>query len=138
MNMICDLIRPCPPSGIRRGPAVVLAGFLLAALLVSGCSKSKPAATPMAASAADTNPAAAQMPQVPAATPEPVEVAANPDGGVDIKAMNHAYIGWIMQTRRAPKSFEDYVAQSGVKFPPPPAGKKFVIDHNGFINLANK
>ena len=99
MNMICDPIRHCPPSGIRRGTAVVLAGFLTALLLTTGCSKSKPAATQATSPGADTNLAAAQMPQVPAATPEPVEVAANPDGGVDIKAMNHAYIGWIMQTR---------------------------------------
>jgi hypothetical protein len=51
--------------------------------------------------------------------------------------LNHAYIGWIVQNRRRPKSFEEYVALSGVQVPPPPAGKKYVIDKNGYINLEN-
>ena len=64
-------------------------------------------------------------------------VAASPEGGADLKQLNHAYIGWIVQNRRRPKSFEEYVALSGVQVPPPPAGKKYVIDKNGYINLEN-
>jgi hypothetical protein len=104
----------------------------------AGCSKSAPPAAQTPPPVTDTNQAAADLPGAPVFAPPPVEIAANPDGGVDLKALNHAYIGWIVQTRRAPSSFENYVALSGVKVPPPPPGKKYVIDKNGFINLANK
>jgi hypothetical protein len=113
---------------------------LTAITLSTGCNKSKPPTAQAPPPVTDTNPAAAtatNLPGAPVSTPPPVEIATNPDGGVDLKALNHAYTGWIVQTRRAPSSFEDYVAQSGVKVPPPPPGKRYVIDKNGFINFAN-
>lgn len=127
------------PSVIRRFAGLAglarLAGVALIAL--AGCSKSSPPAAPPPPP--DTNTAAANAPQpAPASTPPPVVVAPNPDGGVDLKALNHAYIGWVVQNRRAPKSFEDFVSMSGIKVPPPPPGKKYVIDNNGFINLVNQ
>lgn len=126
-----------PPVVVRRqfaGPGVLILASLI---FVAGCSKSKPPVAQAPLPVADTNLAAAAMPGAPVSTPPSVEIAANPNGGVDLKALNHAYISWIVQTRRAPSSFENYVAMSGAKVPPPPLGKKYVIDHNGFINLAN-
>jgi hypothetical protein len=52
--------------------------------------------------------------------------------------LNHVYIGWIVQTHQRPKTFEEFVASSGVQVPPAPDGKKYVIDRNGFINLASR
>jgi hypothetical protein len=124
-------------SGCRHYSALTGALMLAAFFCFNGCSKAKPPTAQTTPPVADTNPAAAVMPGAPVSTPPPVEIAANPDGSVDLKALNHAYIGWIVQTRRAPKSFEDYVSMSGAKVPPPPPGKKYVIDRNGFINFAN-
>jgi hypothetical protein len=108
-------------------------------LLFAGCGKKQPAAeTPAAAPAVEaaSAPASGGQPvfMPPAA---PVTVAVGTDGGADLKQLNHAYIGWVLQNRRRPKSFDDFIAMSGIHVPPPPAGKKYVIDKNGFINFAN-
>lgn len=137
MIKISGRFRVESPSVIQRTGGSAGVALLTALAVLAGCSKSKPPTAQAPPPVADTNIAAAVMPGAPVSTPPPVVIAPNPDGGVDLKALNHAYIGWIVQTRRAPKSFEDYVAMSGAKVPPPPPGKKYVIDHNGFINLAN-
>jgi hypothetical protein len=138
MKMNSGLFRFTQPSATRRQTAIICALILAAIFYSTGCSKSRPPTAAAPPTSADTNPAAADMPREPVFTPAPVVVAASPDGGVDLKQLNHAYVGWIVQTRRSPGTFEEYVAMSGVKVPPPPPGKKFVIDQNGFINLANK
>jgi hypothetical protein len=115
-----------------------LAAVAAAALFSTGCGKGKPTTVQTAAPppVEDTNPPPAAMPQPLQYASTPVVVATGPDGGADLKQLNHAYIGWIVQNRRRPKSFEEYVAVSGVQIPPPPAGKKYIIDKHGFINLA--
>lgn len=65
-------------------------------------------------------------------------VPAAPDGGADLRALNHTYIGWIVANRRRPKDFDDFVKSSGIQIPPAPAGKKYIIDKSGFIALANQ
>ena len=113
--------------------------FIGCILLFSGCDKHKPenptAAAPPSADAVQNtapapiyNPPPAQMPTI----------AASPDGGADLRQLNHVYIGWIVQNRRRPKNFEDFVSTSGIQVPPAPAGKKYVIDQNGFIALINQ
>jgi hypothetical protein len=126
-----------------RKPGWLLAGAVLAIILAAtmgaaGCKKSEPAPTPPAAPPpADTNAAPAAASPAPPAAAAPVVVASNPDGGADLKQLNHAYVGWVMQNRRRPQSFEEFVRLSGIQVPPPPAGKKYVIDGHGFINYAN-
>ena len=68
----------------------------------------------------------------------PVTVAPGTDGGADLKQLNHAYIGWIVQNHRRPKTFEEFITLSGMKMPPAPAGKKYVIEQSGFINLVSQ
>jgi len=68
----------------------------------------------------------------------PATVAASAEGGADLKQLNHAYIGWIVQNHRRPKTFEEFVTLSGIKFPAAPAGKKYVIEKSGFINLVSQ
>jgi hypothetical protein len=112
--------------------------MVLAAILV-GCGH-KPTAT------ADVQPASPDQASA-AATPDqtgtatvsiPVTVAAAPDGGADLRDLNHAYIGWVVRSHQRAKTFEEFVAASGTKVPPPPAGKKYVIDHAGFIAIQNQ
>ncbi len=110
--------------------------ILTAALFFSGCAKSKPPVAEAPPTMVDTNmpTAAARAPEY---APAPELIAASPNGGADLKQLNHAYIGWIVSNRRHPKDFAEYVQLSGVQVPPPPAGKKYVIDKYGFINLEN-
>jgi hypothetical protein len=113
------------------------------ALFFGGCSKQEAASQATVAPApGDTNqdqtqnvPAPAYAP--PAGTPATV-VAANPDGGADLRQLNHIYMSWVIQNRRRPKSYDDFIALSGTQVPPAPTGKKYVIDNNGFIAVANQ
>lgn len=111
---------------------------LMGSLVFSGCSKREPASPPPPA--ADTNQAATPSPPPPSrpAPSPPPTIAASPDGGADLRQLNHAYIGWIVQNHRRPKSFEEYVSLSGVQVPSAPAGKKYIIDKNGYIALAGQ
>ena len=126
-------------SLLQSGTTICLA-LSVGVLLVSGCSKKPPvAATQTALAVADTT----AMPVVenrPIPTPPvaPAAVIAGPDGGADLKQLNHAYIGWIVQNHRRPKTFEEFISASGMKVPPAPAGKKYVIEQSGFINLVNQ
>jgi hypothetical protein len=67
----------------------------------------------------------------------PIAVPATP-GEPNLAQINHAYIGWIMQTHRHAKTYEEFVAASGVQIAPPPAGKKFIIDKRGYIALVSQ
>jgi hypothetical protein len=134
MKIISGLTRFRKPSASRHNRAIVFALILTATLSFTGCSKkTSTAQAPAPQPALDTNQTAA----APVAPEETTVIAASPNGGADLIALNHAYVGWIMQNGRHPKSFEEYVAASGISVPPPPAGKKYVIDKNGFINYAN-
>ena len=111
--------------------------FLVLAMFAAGCGKSKPA--PVRASVSViTHPATVAMPTAAAPVPTQVVVPVSPDGTPDLRSINQAYIRWIVQNRQRPKDFDDFVALSGAHLPPPPAGKKYVIDKNGFINFANQ
>lgn len=65
-------------------------------------------------------------------------VPAAPEGGADLRQLNQVYFRWIVQTHQRAKNFEDFVARSGVNVPPPPQGKKYLIDHAGFIAMQNQ
>jgi hypothetical protein len=125
-----------------RGMACLgLAAIVAAALFSSGCGKtqSSTAQAPAPPPAADTNQApAAAIPQAPQYPLAPAVIATSADGAPDLKALNQSYIGWIVQYRRRPKDLNEFVALSGIKLPPPPVGKKYVVDRNGFINFANQ
>ena len=57
--------------------------------------------TPVEMPATNANPATgpAPMPSV-----APAVIAAEPDGGADMKELNHAYIRWVIQNRRHAKN----------------------------------
>ena len=127
-------------DGKSRGSRVIptLAGLVLAGCFLTGCSKSQPPNVETPPPATESNPAPAVATPAPPNNPAPVVVAAKPEGGADLKQLNQAYIGWIVSNKRRPKSFEEFVTLSGIKVPPPPAGKKYVIDQHGYINFADQ
>jgi hypothetical protein len=140
MNMIFGLARFNKSSASRFKSVSVFALIFTAVFFSSGCNKSQPAAQTPAPPAADTNQTSAAAPAAPVASEyasAPSMIAVSPNGGADLKQLNHAYVGWIIRNGRHPKSFEEFVASSGISVPPPPAGKKYIIDKNSFINFAN-
>ena len=129
----------CRDLGKWTGDATrgsVLATLSLAAsLTLTGCGKSQSTAAPPAPPETNAAPPSATS-GTPAAAP--VQITASPNGGADLKQLNHAYVTWIVQHRQAPRTFEEFIKLSGMQVPPPPAGKKYVIDRSGFINYADK
>jgi len=120
----------------RQLTLVLIGGTVLA---TSGCGQKKPGATsPVVSSQTDTNPApAVGQPYTPPPMAAP-PVATAPNGGADLKDLNHAYIRWVVQTHQRAKTFEEFVAGSGISVPAAPVGKKYVIDKAGFIALVNQ
>jgi hypothetical protein len=118
-----------------QGAVLMMACFV--ALLMAGCGQKE---QPTVLKSAEVIPAAVPETNTPEFVPPtpPVAVAANAEGSADLKALNHAYIVWIVQNHIRPKTFEEFVASSKISVPPPPAGKKYVIDKSGFINLVNQ
>ena len=94
--------------------------ILLAVTSVLACKKAPP---PTAESLARHGPPSMNQ----GATPEPIVV---PDGGsteANLNQLSHALRKYVAGSRSVPKDFNDFVVKSGVQPPPPPAGKKYVI-----------
>jgi hypothetical protein len=105
----------------------------------AGCSKKIETVTVPATSDTTTNsiPPNADRPSA-MATPVAVTIMAAPEGGADLKDLNHAYIRWIMQSHQRPKTYAEFVAASGITVPPAPTGKKYSIDKAGFIAVVDQ
>jgi len=112
-------------------------------LFAVGCSKSAqspganaqtPQITNEAAPEANANEAQPASPSQPGATaPATTAKSAEPDLG----PLNHALIQWRVQHRRVPANFEEFAASADINIPPPPQGKKYIINGHGLISLVN-
>jgi hypothetical protein len=101
-------------------PSRIALAILLALISVLACKKAPP---PTAESLARHGPPSINQ----GAPPEPVVV---PDGGsteANLNQLSHALRKYIAGSHSLPKDFNDFLAKSGVQPPPPPAGKKYVI-----------
>ena len=129
-RIIClrRLAGPCHGICVMAA-AAMWAGCGRAGKDLPGQSATQSGASQTTAAAASAQPISPEMPNLPTSVPA---VAA---GGADLRALNHAYVGWIVRTHQRPKTFEEFMAVSGMTVPPPPPGRKYVIDHAGFIAL---
>ncbi len=104
--------------------------------VATGCHKKQPPEpAPAQQAAAPTNPAAAPVYTRPANT---TVVAPAPTGEPDLKQMTRSLRSWVSRTHIVPTSFENFVAQANIQFPPPPEGKKFVIGKRMTVELARQ
>ena len=69
---------------------------------------------------------------------QPGKVARN-DGNADaaLAQLSLALRRYVLQTRSAPKSFEEFISQTKIQAPPPPAGQKYAIK-SGAVVLINQ
>jgi hypothetical protein len=126
-----------------QGSKIPFAAIAVLAVLIcsTGCRKSKPPVTD-ATAVQDTNQAnqaaedhaQAFQPPVPVA---PVAVNTPATGAPDLRELDRSLIRWIVGNRRPPKNFADFAATAGVAIPPPPAGKKYIIDKTMHIQLVD-
>lgn len=101
-------------------PGRVGLSLLLAVSFGLGCKKASP---PTAESLARHGPPSMNAGKA----PEPIVL---PDSGspeANLNQLSLALRKYIAGTRSLPKDFNDFLAKSGVQPPPPPAGKKYVI-----------
>jgi hypothetical protein len=127
------------PGGVRQLLAILIGVMTLVA---AGCSKKEQpqAATPTATPSADgaSQPAQAEPATGTPAVTQPVTTVAQADGQVDMGALQHYVIRWIVANHRRPASFEEFATTAGVAIPPPPAGKKYSLGKDMRVNLVDR
>ena len=113
-----------------------------AAMFIAGCGK-KSETPPVSQTPPPSQASQAAVPPVspsPAqnAQPAPAAPATNAaTAPADLQSLNQQLISWVVQNHQRPKSFEDCVARANIQVPPPPAGKKYVINSRGFVALVD-
>ena len=120
--------RPLRVSGCQRA---AFSFTLIGVLWLSGCKKADTSApsTPPQASA-DTN-----APETPYQAVQSSPPGRDPNDDEPLN-LNREVRRWVLRYRRLPKNFEDFAANSGLQIPPPPAGKKYVLDKKYHVILA--
>ena len=89
-----------------------LVGMLLATLAIAGCTKHEPAT-------GDTS--GAQLNQQ------------NAEVSTLLNQLSLELRKYVVRTRSVPKDFDEFLAKSGTKVPPPPAGKKYAIKDQAVV-----
>lgn len=120
-------------------PVRSITGSILLGLIVGssflGCGKSNNATNQAASPTAEV---AQSQSSTENAVAGPAPAAPAPQPTADPLDLNRELRKWILRNRRPPKNFEDFAATSGVEIPPPPAGKKYVVDKSMHVVLANR
>jgi hypothetical protein len=124
----------------RPGRGHVLCVALLCATTVFavGCNRKNQSSEPPAATPPPQAEASQAAPATPPAAVNSAPMAANTNNAMpDLRPLNQALLRWIVQNRRRPSSFEDFAASANTQIPPPPPGKKYILNSRGLISLAN-
>ena len=120
----------------------VLCALLLLATLAGGCKKHGPGPSAGGSSSAappdQSAPAAASVrsPGAPVPMPYTPATIAPPednDMSATLNQLSRELRKYVVSTRSVPKDFEEFVAKSQVQIPPPPAGKKYVIQNHAVV-----
>lgn len=106
--------------------------FLIFAALITlnGCSKKAPTANATPQPDVQNQTQGVPAPSQPVA-PQPGQQKSplvQADGQPDLPELNRTLIRWVMGHRRTPATFEEFAATAGVTIPPPPPGKKYMIN----------
>ncbi len=79
-------------------------------------------------------PASPRAPHGAAAAPAaPTVIPDSGDGNATAQQLTQALRDYVVRTRTVPKTFDEFASKANVTFPPPPAGKKFVIQGQAVV-----
>ena len=111
-------------------------------LSIIGCKRAETAPAPRADPAAVPNSSSLRElssagPGPLAQPPAPAVITNTDDLTAVLGQLSTELRKYVVATRTAPRSFEDFVAKSRVQAPPPPAGKKYAIQ-SGSVILVNR
>jgi hypothetical protein len=103
---------------------------MILVLTAFGCKRQQ-SPPPSAPTSSPTQGTAEAVPQ--GAPPQVLRPADAPPG--EAINLDRELRRWILANRRPPKNFEDFAATAGIQIPPPPPGKKYVIDKSMHVIL---
>jgi len=65
----------------------------------------------------------------------PGQAVVSDDGGVNavLTQLSLELRKYVVRTRSVPKTYEEFIAKSNVQAPPPPPGKKYVIENQAIV-----
>lgn len=63
----------------------------------------------------------------------PAMIQQNADPNVILAELTAELRKYVVSTRSVPKSFEEFIAKSGVQAPPAPPGKKYAIQNKAVV-----
>jgi len=119
------LMKPRPIFPAGRQPGLVL---VLLFALAAGCGKKPEAvAVPPPTTAFDPARDAAPQPMDLPPNPEMQVVAPGLDSDAVLAQLSGELGRYVRYTHAPPKTFEEFAKKDPITFPPPPAGKKYVI-----------
>lgn len=116
-----------PTIAVTKG---VLAVLSVTCLLV-GCGKGSKsdASTPATPATNGTSAPAQVQPSSPVPrAPTQAAPSSAPQTDPNLGQLTRGVRKWIVRNQRAPKSFEEFAASSGMQISAPPAGKKYSLD----------
>jgi hypothetical protein len=124
---------------MTRNPAVTISKVLILLIVgtllgATGCKKKEQPAVVSAGSVEQAPASPAYEATLTTQASRASGAAASPET-VDL---NREVRKWILRNRRPPRNFEDFAATSDVQIPPPPAGKKYVLDKTMHVTVANR
>src|SRR5438445_479038 len=126
---------------MRASMLVFLGLGFLASSVFPGCSGRHGESVPVPrdeASVAQSNavPAGTPLSSV-AEAPPPVAITNTQDSNAVLEQLSASLRRYVVATRTAPASFEEFATKSHLQAPSPPAGKKYVI-RGGAVVLSNR
>jgi hypothetical protein len=107
------------PRKAAYGIAILAAGLVCG---LTGCKKSQNEVPPSTNSTQAV--ASASQTAVPAAP--------------DLDELTRQVRRWILKNQRPPKNFEDFASTTSYQVPPPPPGKKYVLNRQMHVVLENR
>jgi hypothetical protein len=138
-------------AAISNMKCVVLCALAIALLGAAGCKKETATATttrpatPLQeqtngeAAAADTTSIQTQEgipthgPGLGTGSAEPVVIQNDASTDQVLGRLSLELRKYVLRTKAAPKTFEEFLAHANVQAPPPPAGKKYAIDNGAVV-----
>jgi hypothetical protein len=116
--------------------AKLVSSVAVLALVLAGCKKQAPVSN-TAPAAADQNAASTETTKAGVAPLDatPVVVPAPEDGNMTVvlAELSRQLRKYVLVSRSAPKSFEEFADKARVQAPPPPTGQKYAIDHGEIV-----